>query len=86
MAIHTGVKGLKIEVETNLNNIDYGKFIITKPDNTTFEVNCEIDNNIISYTTKKEDFDIPGTYTFQPYVEAGEFAGKNDKIYIDVKE
>jgi hypothetical protein len=86
MAIHTGVKGLKIEVETNLNNIDYGKFIITKPDNTTLEVNCEIDNNIISYTTKKEDFDIPGTYTLQPYVEAGEFAGKDDKIYIDVKE
>jgi hypothetical protein len=84
--IHTGVRGLKIEIETNLNNIDYAKFIITKPNGTTFEVNCEIDNNTIYYITKKEDFDIQGTYTLQPYVEAGEFAGKDDKIYIDVKE
>jgi len=84
--IHAGVKGLKIEIETNLDNIDYGKFIITKPDNTSLEVDCIINKNTISYTTKKEDFDIPGTYTLQPYVEAGAFAGKDDKIYIDVKE
>ena len=86
MAIHTGVKGLKIEVETNLDNIDYAKLIITKPDNTSLEVECNIDKNTIYYITKKEDFDIQGTYTLQLYVEAGEFAGKDDKIYIDVKE
>jgi hypothetical protein len=85
--IYKGNIGVKIEIETNLDEgIDYAKLIITKPDKTTIEWECEINESIIYYITKDNDLDISGIFKLQPYVETATFKGRGSYVEMQVRE
>ena len=85
--IYKGNIGIKIEIETNLDEgIDYAKLLVTKPNKTTEEWECEIDGSVIYYITKDNDLDVAGIYKLQPYIETATFKGRGDPSEMQVKE
>ena len=86
MAVYTQDTGVLIEFETNVTGINEAKLYMLKPDNNKVEIDCDINDNVVSITTDSTTLDIAGTYMLQPYIETDTFKGRGQPVKLEVKQ
>jgi len=78
---------LRFDIGVESADVTLAKIKVLKPDKTTVEWNAVIGpgDTEISYIVTVGDFDMSGTYKFQPYVELPSWKGHGTISQISVK-